>query len=246
MTQLADRTALVTGGARGIGAGIVQRLAADGAHVVFTYASGHGPAEELVARVRKAGGSAVAVQADSADRAQVARVVDDVVQERGGLDIVVSSAGGGALHSLAETDFDDIDRMIDVNVRGTVAVVKHALPHLKEGGRVVTVGSVTSHHAPDEISSVYALTKGAVASFVRGMARELGPRGITINNVQPGPVHTDANPEDGPAGEWLRSKIAIGRFGKVSEVASFVSYLVSDEASLVTGASLDIDGGYSL
>jgi 3-oxoacyl-[acyl-carrier protein] reductase len=239
------KVALVTGGARGIGAGIVERLAAEGADVTFTYASAAAEADELVERIGRSGGQAAGVVADSGDREQIRQVVEEVVARTGRLDIVVSNAGGGTLRPVAELTDDEIDRMIDVNIRGTLDTVRFSLPHLQPGGRVITIGSVSAHHFPDDATSLYGLTKGAVASLVRGMSRELGPRGATINNIQPGPVDTPANPADGPAGDVLRASISVGRFGAVGEVASLVSYVAGDEGAYINGASLDIDGGYS-
>lgn len=239
----AGKVVLVTGGARGIGAGIVEGLAAEGADVTFTYASAHAEAERLVSRVT--GGQATAVAANSSDRAQIRKAIDDIVARTGRLDIVVSNAGGGVLKSVGELSDDEIDRMIDVNIRGTLDTVRFSLPHLRRGGRIITIGSVTAQHFPNDISSLYGMTKGAVASLVRGMSRELGPLGITINNVQPGPVDTPANPADGPAGDMLRATIPVGRFGTVAEVASLVSHVASEHGAYINGASLDIDGGYS-
>jgi 3-oxoacyl-[acyl-carrier protein] reductase len=241
----AGKIALVTGGARGIGAGIVRRLAAEGAHVFFTYASAATDADALVADVESWGGRASAIAANSGDRAQVRQLVDTVLERSGRLDIVVSNAGGGTIKRVEDLSDDEIDRMIDVNIRGTIDLLRFSAPMMTSGGRIITIGSVTAHYFPDDASATYGMTKGAVASLIRGLARELGPRGITVNNVQPGPVDTDANPADGPAGETLRSLIPIGRFGTVAEVAAFVAYVASDEASYLNGASLDIDGGYS-
>ncbi len=241
----AGKTALVTGGARGIGAGIVERLAAEGADVTFTYASATAEADALVQRILSNGGAATAVAADSSDRERIRQVVSQTIAHTRHLDIVVSNAGGGTLRPVADLTDDEIDRMIDVNIRGTLDTVRFGLPHLPRGGRVLTIGSVTAHHFPTDDSALYGLTKGAVASLVRGMARELGPRGVTINNVQPGPVDTPANPADGPAGDLLRASIPVGRFGSVHEVAALVSYLASNEGAYINGASFDIDGGYS-
>lgn len=171
--------------------------------------------------------------------------MDTVLERSGRLDIVVGNAGGGTLKPVTALSDGEIDRMIDVNIRGTIDLLRYSAPVMGSGGRIITIGSVSAHHLPDEASSTYGMTKGAVASLVRGLARELGPRGITVNNVQPGPVDTDANPADGPSGETLRSLIPVGRFGTVAEVASFVAYVASDEAAYLNGASLDIDGGYS-
>ncbi|ONI75907.1 oxidoreductase [Kribbella sp. ALI-6-A] len=241
---LEGKQALVAGGGRGIGAAIVERLASEGAKVTFTYASSQNAAEQLVKQVAAAGGRAHAVPVDSADRQQLRELVQDVASS-GGLDIVVANAGGGVIKPLSELDDAAIDRMIDVNIRGTVDLVRFAIPQMRSGGRVVTIGSVSAHYMPDDGTSVYGMTKAAVASLVQGLARELGPRGITVNNVQPGPVDTDANPADGPAADWLRSLIPVGRFGTTDEVASLVAYLASDAASLINGTSIDIDGGYS-
>lgn len=241
---LEGKRALVAGGARGIGAAIVKELAAAGAEVVFTYASARDAADQLAAEIEAEGGRARGVAVDSANREQLRSLVEDTTSS-GALDIVVANAGGGVLKPLGELDDSAIDRMVDVNIRGTVDLIRFAIPHLQRGGRVVTIGSVSSHYMPNDASSIYGMTKGAVASLVQGLARELGPRGITVNNVQPGPVDTDANPADGPAGDTLRSLIPLGRFGKTGEVASLVAYLASDAASLINGASIDIDGGYS-
>ncbi|GGR57791.1 3-oxoacyl-[acyl-carrier protein] reductase [Nocardioides luteus] len=243
-SRLKEKRALVTGGARGIGAAVVENLAAEGADVTFTYATSHAAAERLVKRVQETGGRASAVAVDSSDRDQLRRLVEDV-SSSAGLDIVVANAGGGTIKPLAELDDAAIDRMIDVNVRGTVDLIRFASPHLRPGGRVITIGSASAHYMPDDGTSVYGMTKAAVAGLVQGLAREFGPRQITVNNVQPGPVNTDANPADGPVSDRLRSLIPIGRFGRVGEVASLVTYLASDAATLVNGASIDVDGGYS-
>jgi 3-oxoacyl-[acyl-carrier protein] reductase len=240
---LKGKQALVTGGGRGIGAAVVERLAAEGADVTFTYASSHGAADRLVARVKEAGGQVRAVAVDSADREQLRQLVEESPSD--GLDIVVANAGGGTIKPLGELDDVAIDRMIDVNVRGTVDLIRFSIPRLRSGGRVITIGSASAHYMPDDGTSVYGMTKAAVAGLVQGLAREFGPRKITVNNVQPGPVDTDANPADGPGSDGLRSLIPLGRFGSTSEVASLVAYLASDAASLINGASIDVDGGYS-
>lgn len=239
------KVALITGGARGIGAGIVRRLAAEGAHVVFTYASAASAADSLVTDIERKGGTATAIAADSSRRDQIRQAVDTVLDRYGRLDIVVGNAGGGTTDQIDALGDDEIDRMIDVNIRGTVDLVRFSAPHMSTGGRIIIIGSVNAAFVPVSGLSTYAMTKGAVASLVRGLGRELGPRGITINNVQPGPVDTDANPSNGPAGQTLRDLIPLGRFGTVEEVASFVSYVAGDEASFINGASLSIDGGFS-
>jgi 3-oxoacyl-[acyl-carrier protein] reductase len=239
------KVALVTGGARGIGAGIVRRLADEGAHVVFTYASSASAADSLISDIEAQGGTATAIAADSSRRDQVRHAVDTVLDRFGRLDIVVGNAGGGTTAQITELSDDDIDGMIDVNIRGTVDLIRFSAARMSDGGRIITIGSVLSNFVPGAGSSIYAMTKGAVASLVRGLGREFGPLGITINNVQPGPVHTDANPSDGPAGKPLRDLNPLGRFGTVDEVASLVSYVASDEATFINGTSLNVDGGFS-
>lgn len=241
----AGKVAVVTGGARGIGAGIVRRLASEGARVTFTYASSMDDADALVSAVHELGGHATGIQVDSSDRTEIRNVINNVATSEGRLDIVVSNAGGGIMKPVQELSDDEIDRMIAVNIRGTLDTIRFSAPHMQHGGRIITIGSVTSTHFPNDVSSLYGMTKGAVASLVRGMSRELGPRGVTINNVQPGPVDTPANPADGPAGDMLRSTIPVGRFGTVNEVAGLVSHLAGEEGAYINGASLDIDGGYS-
>lgn len=243
--HLFGKVALVTGGARGIGAGIAERLAAEGADVTFTYASSSSAADDLVTKILATGGRARAVAADSRDSRQLRDVVEGVAARTGAIDIVVANAGGGTIKPLASLNDSEIDTMISVNIRGVVDTVRYSMDHLGRGGRIVTIGSVTAHYLADDASSIYGMTKGAVATFVKGMARELGPRGITINNVQPGPIDTEANPADGPAGNRLRSLIPLGRFGTVAEIASLVSYLSGTESAFINGASIDIDGGYS-
>ncbi|WP_218220327.1 SDR family NAD(P)-dependent oxidoreductase [Nesterenkonia sp. Act20] len=241
----ADKVALVMGGARGIGAGIVRLLAAEGARVTFTYASATSEAEELEKTIAASGGTAVGVKANSSDRSQVREVIAELAALQGRIDIVIANAGGGTKKLVAELSDEEIDRMIDVNIRGTLDTIRFSTPHMRRGGRVIVIGSVSATHFPDDITSIYGMTKGAVASLVRGMSRELGPRGITINNVQPGPVDTPANPADGPFGDMLRETIPVGRFGKVTEIASLVSHIASEDGGYINGASLDIDGGYS-
>jgi 3-oxoacyl-[acyl-carrier protein] reductase len=245
MTSSTDRIALVTGGSRGIGAAIVQRLAADGYTVAFTYASSKSAADALVSTVGDAGGIALAYQADAADEAAITAVIDSVVTRAGGLDVLVNNAGGGTWGELTELPVATIDSMISVNVRGLVLATRAAIPHFRSGGRIINIGSVNADYTGFVGGSIYSMTKGAVASFTKALARELGPRGVTVNNVQPGPVDTDANPADGPGGELLRSRIAVDRFGTTTEVASLVSYLTTPEAAFITGASLNIDGGFS-
>jgi len=245
MTTQNNRVALVTGGARGIGAGIVARLVSDGARVAFTYASSRESADALVDRLTSNGGEVLAIHADSAEAADIGRAVDATVAHFGALDILVNSAGRYVFGPLGEMPVEEIDRMFDLNVRGTVSATRFAMPHLGEGGRIINIGSTNADRNPFPGGSIYALTKGAIASFTRGLSGELAPQGVTINTVQPGPVHTEGNPDDGPMADFVRGFIPSGRFGSVEDVASLVSYLASEESRHITGTSIAVDGGMS-
>jgi 3-oxoacyl-[acyl-carrier protein] reductase len=244
--SLDGRRALVTGGSRGIGAEIVRRLAADGAAVAFTYGASAAEAEKLVAEVAEAGGRAVAIQADSADPEQVARSVDDTIAELDGLDILVNNAGVAYVDDAESFPLEQFDRLVAINIRAAFVAIQRAIPHLGDGGRIVNIGSVNAERVPQPGLSVYTMTKGAIASLTRGLARELGPRGITVNNVQPGPIATEMNPEDGEFADWARPMTSLGRYGRTSDIASAVSYLAGPEASFVTGANWNVDGGFTV
>lgn len=237
------RIALVTGGARGIGAAIVERLATDGAAVAFTYARAEQAADALVARLTEAGARVLAIRADSADPDAIASAVDQTLGAFGRIDVLVNNAAVGTFGGIDTLPVDQIQAMLDVNVRGVVLATRAVVPHLGSGGRIVNIGSINAQSAPFPGVSVYALTKGAVASFTRGLAWELGPRGITVTDVQPGSVDTDANPADGPNADLQRERTADGRFGRAEEVAGLVAFLVSDAADHITGTSIAIDGG---
>jgi 3-oxoacyl-[acyl-carrier protein] reductase len=245
--KLTGKVALVTGGSRGIGAAIAQRLAREGAAVAITYSNSAQKAEEIVSSIKKAGGSALAIRADAADAAAVVNAIAQTLQSLGRLDILVNNAAIAAMAAIDELTMEDYERSIAVNVTGVFVAVKEAVKHMKSGGRIITIGSVNSDYVPVPGLSVYvyALTKGAVASFTRGVARDLGSRGITVNNIQPGPIDTDMNPASGPFADTLRTYMASGRYGTTNEVAGLVAYLASDEAALVTGANIKIDGGFS-
>ena len=235
MSTLVGKKALVLGGSRGIGAAIVKRLAKEGAQTTFTYGSSEEAANDLAVRT-----STNTLQADSADRKAISQVISD----QGPLDILVVNAGIGVLGHSLELDPDDVDRMIDINVRGPYHAAVDAARDMPDGGRIIIIGSVNGDRMPFPGGAAYGMTKSAVQGVVRGLARDFGDRNITVNSVQPGPVNTDLNPEDGPMKDMMHSFMAIKRHAQPDEIAGMVAYLVGPEASIVTGAQHTIDGGF--
>ncbi len=238
----ATAPALIFGGSRGMGAAIVRRLAADGRPVAFTYVSAPDRAEALVQEIEAGGGSALAIRADSADPEAVRLAVETAVERFGRLGVLVVNAGilmGGAIDRFAMEDFD---RMLAVNVRGVFAAIRYTAPHLLDGGRIVTIGSNTADRIGSPGSSVYAMTKAAVAQLVRDAALDFALRQITINNVQPGPVETDMTAD---LMGYIAPKLPLGRIGKPDEIADLVAWLAGPAAGDMTGASLTIDGGWT-
>jgi 3-oxoacyl-[acyl-carrier protein] reductase len=239
--RLTDKIALVLGGSRGIGAAIVKQLAADGASVALTYAKSADRAAEAARAAEALGVSAIMIQADSADPAAVKGAVAQTVARFGRLDILVINAGiliRGAVDTFALEDFD---RMLATNVRGVFVAIQASAPHLTDGGRIITIGSNTAVRTAFPGASVYSMTKGAIASLVRGVAIDLAPRGITVNNVQPGPTATEMTASHV---EMVKPLVPLGRMGEPQEVAGLVAYLASASAGFITGSSLTIDGGY--
>jgi len=243
MSHLSGKVALVTGASRGIGAAIAKRLAHDGAAVAITYSASPKKAEEVVQSISSAGARAIAIQADAGDAAAVREAVRNTVERFGSLDILVNNAGVATMSPITEFAEADFERALNINVRGVFTATQEAVRHMNTGGRVIMIGSINSDFMPFAGGSVYALTKAAVAGFTRGLARELGPKGITVNNIQPGPVDTDMNPADGPFSQTLMNFIAVGRSCKGDEIASLVSFLAGPEANYITGAQIKIDGG---
>ena len=242
---LDTKGALVQGGSRGIGAAIVRRLAKEGAQVAFTYVSSADTAEALAAEINDAGGKALALRADSADASAVQQAVEATVKAFGRLDILVNNAGVLAVAPVAEFDLADFDRILAVNVRSVFVASQAAARHMGQGGRIINIGSTNAERMPFAGGAPYAMSKSALVGLTKGLARDLGPQGITVNNVQPGPVDTDMNPAAGDFAESLIPLMAIGRYGQVEEIASFVAYLAGPEAGYITGASLTADGGFS-
>ena len=237
---------MVTGGSRGIGAEIVRRLAADGAAVAFTYGASGVEAEKLASEVAADGGTAVAIQADSADPQQVANSVDEAVQSLGGLDVLVNNAGVASFGDAETFPLEEFERLVAINVRAVFVAIQRAIPHLGRDARIINIGSVNANWAPLPGLSVYAMTKAAVAGLTRGLARELGPRGVTVNNIQPGPIATDMNPDEGEFADSLRQLMPLGHYGHPRDIASAVSYLAGPESAYITGVNWDVDGGITV
>jgi len=241
--KLADKVALVTGGSRGIGAAIAKRLAAEGATVAVTYAKDAGAASALVKAIETDGGKAIAIQADAADVDAVKAAVEKVVSTLGRLDVLVNNAGTAIPKPFEETTLEEMNRVIDINIRGVFVATQAALKHMRSGGRIISIGSSVGERVVAPGLVPYAGTKGAVKMFTQALAREIGSRGITVNNVQPGPIDTDLNPA---AGDWAvpqKAATALGRYGRVDEIAALVAFVAGPESSYITGANLTVDGG---
>ena len=243
MSRLAGKRALVTGGSRGIGAAIARRLAAEGADVALTYERSADKAAAVVREIEALGRKGFAIAADSADPAAVTRAVDDAARALGGLDILVNNAGIYRGGPVADWSLADIDATLSVNVRAVVLASQAAAAHLGEGGRIISTGSCLADRVVEPGVTLYAMSKAALIGFTKGLARDLGPRGITVNIVHPGSTDTDMNPAGGPGADAQRARMAIPRYGQPEDIAGLVAYLASEEARFITGAGFAIDGG---
>jgi 3-oxoacyl-[acyl-carrier protein] reductase len=241
--KLAGKIALVTGGSRGIGAAIAKRLAADGAHIAITYSKDASSASDVVKSIESNGGKAVAIQADAVDPAAIKAAVEKTVSTLGGLDILVNNAGVAIPKPFEQATLEELDRVLDINVRGTFIATQAALKHLKSGGRIIMIGSCVGERMVTPGLAAYSATKGAVKMFTQVLSREVGGRGITVNNVQPGPIDTDLNPASGDWAAPQTAMTALNRYGTVDEVSALVAFLASPESSYITGANLTVDGG---
>jgi 3-oxoacyl-[acyl-carrier protein] reductase len=243
MSKLTNKVAFVTGASRGIGAAIAKHLAADGASVVITYSKGADAAAAVVKAIERAGGKALAIQANASDAKAVKAAIEQAVATFGRLDILVNNAGTAIPKPFEEATQEELDHVIDLNLRGVFISTQAALKHIGEGGRIINVGSCVGERNFTPGLAAYAATKGAVKMFTQGLAREVGTKGITVNNVQPGPIDTDLNPA---AGDWATPQIAntaLKRYGTVDEVAALVAFIASPAAAYITGANLTVDGG---
>jgi 3-oxoacyl-[acyl-carrier protein] reductase len=243
--ELAGKRALVTGGSRGIGAAVVARLARDGADVALTYVSKRKDANQVVKAAQALGVHALAIKADSADPKAVIAAVEEAAATLGGIDILVNNAGVALLGPVDDYRLKDFNLTVDVNLRAVFVATQAALKHMKRGGRIVMIGSCNADRIPFAGGAVYAMSKAGLVGLVKGLARDLGPRGITVNNIQPGPIDTDMNPADSDFAEMLRNLMALPRYGSPEEIAAMVAYLVGPDSGFVTGASLMIDGGFT-
>ncbi|WP_192350113.1 3-oxoacyl-ACP reductase family protein [Algoriphagus sp. Y33] len=243
MKTLENKVALITGGSRGIGAAIARKLAAEGAKISITYQNNDVMANQLVDEINSAGGSAVAIQADSGLAEQAIAAVQLTVKHFGGLDILVNNAGIAVYDHISKLSLEQYDRVMDVNVKGVFASVQAAVTHLKQGGRIITIGSCQADRMPDVGGSLYAMSKSALIGLTKGFARDLGPLGITSNLIQPGPVDTDMNPAGSEHAAGQLALMAQNSFGRPEDIASMVAFIAGPEAHFVTGASLTIDGG---
>src|ERR1700683_1818568 len=243
MSKLANKVALVTGGSRGIGAAIAKRLASDGAYVAITYAKDADSASAVVKTIESSGGKAKAVRADAAEPKAIQDAVQLTVETFGQLDILVNNAGTAIPKAFEETTLEEMDRVIDINVRGVFVTTQAALKHMNTGGRIIMIGSAVGERVLVPGLVPYSATKGAVKIFTQALSRELGSRGITVNNIQPGPIDTELNPA---AGDWSvpqKAATALNRYGRGGEGASLGEFLAGSESSYVTGANLTVDGG---
>ena len=241
--KLEEKNALVTGGSRGIGAAIAKRLARDGANVAITYSKGADAAASVVKQIEREGGKAIAIQADAADAEAVRAAVEKTVATFGGLDILINNAGTAIPKPFEETPLEEMDRVLNINVRGVFIATQAALKHMKSGSRVIMIGSCLGERVAFPGLAPYSATKGAVKIFTQALAREVANRNITVNNVQPGPIDTELNPATSDWAAPQKAATALNRFGHVDEIAAMVAFVAGPESSYITGANLTVDGG---
>ncbi|RKT55709.1 SDR family NAD(P)-dependent oxidoreductase [Saccharothrix australiensis] len=243
MSELSGKVALVTGGSRGIGAAIVRKLASLGADVALTYASAKDRAEDVAEGVKALGRRGLAVNADNADADAVVGAVDRTAAEFGRLDVLVNNAGIFPYGVIDEVTLEEVDRTLAVHTRAVYVASQAALRHMTSGGRIVSIGSTLAERVPYPGVALYAMSKSALIGFTRGLARDVGERGITVNLVHPGSTNTEMNPEDGPTADDERALTALGRYGSPDDIAATVAHLVGPGGANITGAMFTVDGG---
>lgn len=243
MTSLRGKVALVTGGSRGIGAAISTQLAAHGASVALTYNSAEEQAKRVVTGIESEGGSAVALRADLAEPEQAAAVVDQARDAFGRLDILVNNAGIFTYGDIVDFTLADYEQIMAIHVRAAFVATQSAVRHMGGGGRIISIGSNLAERAPGPGTSLYSMSKAALVGFTRGLARDLGPRGITATVVHPGSTDTDMNPADGPGADDQRRFSALGRYSTADEVAATVVHLAGPGGATITGSAITVDGG---
>lgn len=243
MKRLANKTALVTGGSRGMGAAIAKRLANEGAKVAITYVSAADKAQAVVKEIEAAGGQALAIAADNENADALTAAVNQAAQSFGGIDILVNNAGIWMAGPFEKHTLADYDRIMSVNVRAVYVAIQAALAHMPQGGRIITIGSNLADRVWAPGMTLYSMSKAALIGLTKGLARDLGAREITVNLVQPGATNTDMNPENGDHSDIQRSLMAIPKYGDAADIASFVALLASAEGRSFNGTAITIDGG---
>jgi 3-oxoacyl-[acyl-carrier protein] reductase len=246
MTELQGKNVFVSGGSRGIGAAIVQKMAEVGANVAFTYQKSQNEANALVKAIEAQGVKGLAIQADAMEAEQVILAVQKAVSTLGAIDILVNNAGIVELKSITENTLEDYERIEKVNIKAVFAATIEAVKSMPEWGRIINIGSVNADSMPFIGGALYGMSKAAVQMLTKGWARDLGDRQITVNVIQPGPIDTDMNPASGAFAETVTAMTAIKRYGKPEEIAELAAFLATPNASNITGAAINIDGGMTV
>jgi 3-oxoacyl-[acyl-carrier protein] reductase len=245
MKELTGKVALVTGGSRGIGAAIAERLAANGAVVAFTYASATDRAEAVAKQIKVNGGRALIIKADHADPIAAVAAVEQTVRDLGRIDILVNNAGIFSGGPLDQATIEELDRILAIDVKAVFLASQAAARHMTAGSRIINIGTAMADRVPGPSFTLYAMSKSALVGLTKGLARDLGRRGITATVVQPGLIDTDMNPQDSPVADSLSQVTALGYYGNVDDVAATVAYLAGAGGRYVTGTAINVDGGFA-
>lgn len=248
MGHLKNKVALVTGGSRGIGAGIARRLASEGASVVITYKNNESAAVAVVNELEQWGNQCQALMVDAANAAAIKPAIEQIIATYGRLDILINNAGymDASGTALADIPLETIEQTLKVNIQAAFLLCQYASRFLKQDGRIINIGSCLTERVPGSGLTLYSMSKSAITGLTKGLARDLGARGITVNQISPGPIDTDMNPSNGPSADFQRSLTATGSYGKPADIAAMVSFLVGEQAGFITGANIAIDGGTNI